>query len=65
MDFGPTVDDAVAFYLGSGPVRALLEERPELAEDAGAALATTLGRYLTPAGVRVPATHWLVTARRP
>jgi len=65
MDFGPTVDAAVAFYMGSGPLRAVLEAQPGLAEDARAALGATLGRYLTPAGVRVPATLWLVTARRP
>jgi SAM-dependent methyltransferase len=65
MDFGPTVAAAVAFYLGSGPVRALLEERPELRGPARDRLEATLGRYLTPTGVRVPATHWLVTARRP
>ena len=65
MDFGPTVAAAVGFYLGSGPVRALLEQRPELAERAPAALEATLRRYLTPDGVRVPATNWLVTAGRP
>jgi len=65
MDFGPTVAGAVGFYLGSGPVRALLDERPELAGPARANLEATMARYLTPTGVRVPATHWLVTARRP
>jgi SAM-dependent methyltransferase len=65
MDFGPTVEGAVRFYLGSGPVRALLEDRPDLAAAAPTRLEATLARYLTPAGVRVPATHWLVTARRP
>jgi SAM-dependent methyltransferase len=65
MDFGPTVDGAVRFYLGSGPVQALLDEHPHLAADARARLEHTMGRYLTSAGVRIPATLWLVTARRP
>jgi SAM-dependent methyltransferase len=63
MDFGP-LDAAVDFYLGSGPVRALLEQHPDLAGTARAHLAATLVRYLTPAGVRIPASLWLVTAVR-
>jgi SAM-dependent methyltransferase len=65
MDFGPTVDSAVGFYLGSGPVRALLEERPDLAAAARARLEEAMARHLTPDGVRIPATLWLVTATRP
>jgi SAM-dependent methyltransferase len=65
MDFGPDVASAVGFYLGSGPVRALLEAQPALAGPARANLEATMARYLTPVGVRVPATHWLVTATRP
>lgn len=65
MDFGPDVDTAVDFYLGSGPVRALLAERPGLGASARARLENTMARYLTPAGVRIPATNWLVTAIRP
>lgn len=64
MDFGP-LDEAVAFYLGSGPVRAVLEQRPDLAASARTRLEATLSRYLTPAGVHIPATSWLVTASRP
>jgi SAM-dependent methyltransferase len=65
MDFGPDVGTAVDFYMGSGPVRALLATRPDLAAPARANLDAILVRYLTPAGVRIPATNWLVAAVRP
>lgn len=65
MGFGPTLDDAVGFYLGSGPVRAAIEARPDLAEVARDRLGAALEPYAGPAGVVIPATHWLVTARRP
>lgn len=65
MGFGPTLDDAVDFYLGSGPVRAVLEARPDVVGVARDRLGAALAPYAGPAGVTVPATHWLVTARRP
>lgn len=66
MGFGATADVAAEFYLGSGPVRAVLERNPELtAESAREVLVQALRPYESPDGVRIPGAHWLVTAVRP
>lgn len=62
MEFGPDAETAAEFYLGSGPVRALLDRL-----DPGAArevLIDALRPYEGPQGVRIPAALWLVTAVR-
>ncbi|MDG4830151.1 class I SAM-dependent methyltransferase [Solwaraspora sp. WMMD1047] len=66
MDFGPELAAATSFFLGSGPVRALLENpagpTPHQAEER---LTAALRRYAGPGGVRIPAATWLVSAVRP
>jgi SAM-dependent methyltransferase len=64
--FGDSPGVAADFYLGSGPVRALLE-RPGSSlteESARHALERAVTPFLTRDGVRIPGAHWLVTARR-
>jgi SAM-dependent methyltransferase len=63
---GPgTVEDAMTFLLATGPGRALFEDvDPELAAKAQAAIRTALAEHLTPNGVELGATAWLVTAHR-
>lgn len=60
--FGRDVPEALAFYLGSGPVRALLESGTVTEADVAAELEPVLGRYADPTGVRIPGRHWLVRA---
>lgn len=65
LRLGPDIDTTAGFYLGSGPVQAILERRPELTEArARESLAAALALYLGADGVRIPGAHWLVTARR-
>lgn len=64
--FGPDAATAADFYLGSGPVRAVLERTPALTETiATERLERVTARYLGEDGVRIPGNHWLVTAERP
>jgi SAM-dependent methyltransferase len=64
--FGADVEEAVQGYLGSGPVRAVLERRPDLSLDgARRRLEGALADHTGPDGVRLGGLHWLVTARRP
>lgn len=63
--FGQTPAAAAEFYLGSGPVRAILERAdPSLAAGARDALEGAMAPFVTEDGVRIPGAHWLVTARR-
>jgi SAM-dependent methyltransferase len=65
LPFGADAREAADFYLGSGPVRAFLEQSPGVTPaEAHAALLAALRPYESPDGVRVPGAHWLVTARR-
>lgn len=65
LRLGPDVATAAGFYVGSGPVRGLLERRPDLTEDrARDILTAALGPYGRDDGVRIPGAHWLVTATR-
>ena len=65
LPFGRDAEEATAFYLGSGPVRALLAEHPEVTPgEARDGLVAALRPFEGPDGVRVPGAHWLVTARR-
>ncbi|MFC6016221.1 class I SAM-dependent methyltransferase [Plantactinospora solaniradicis] len=66
MGFGSSAGVAAEFYLGSGPVRSVLERSPELApERARDILLDALRPYEGPDGVLIPGAHWLVTAGRP
>lgn len=63
--FGETAAVAAEFYLGSGPVRAILERGDaSLAERARGALEAAMAPFVTDDGVRIPGAQWLVTARR-
>lgn len=64
LDFGPDLATATAFYLNSGPLRALLETTGLTQETAHHILAEALLPHETPAGVRIPGTHRLVVATR-
>ena len=64
--FGPDAATATDFYLGSGPVRAVLEHTPTLSEMiARERLQALMTRHLCEDGVRITGNHWLVTAERP
>ncbi|MBF9130567.1 methyltransferase domain-containing protein [Plantactinospora sp. S1510] len=66
MEFGASADVAAEFYLGSGPVRSVLERNPEFAAElARDILVQALRPYESPDGVRIPGANWLVTAVRP
>jgi SAM-dependent methyltransferase len=61
--FGEDLDAAVDFMLGSGPVRGVLDARPDIAAgDPRRLLEEALAPYLAPDGVRLPGAHWLVSA---
>jgi SAM-dependent methyltransferase len=64
MAFGADVNAATGFYLGSGPVQAVLQQHEELTPDAAREILTgALRPYEGPDGVRIPGASWLVTAR--
>jgi ubiquinone/menaquinone biosynthesis C-methylase UbiE len=64
LRFGPDVETATGFFVGAGPVRAVLERRDDLDEDRARELLTrALEPFLGDDGVRIPGAHWLVTAR--
>lgn len=66
LRFGPDAESAAKFYVGSGPVRAFLERRPDVAaEQAESILVSAVAPYLSEDGIRIPGRHWLVTAHRP
>ncbi len=59
------LDAAVAFLMRIGPMAAALEGAPEATVAAVRAdLAAAVAPYHTPAGVKLPASSWIVTARR-
>jgi SAM-dependent methyltransferase len=64
--FGRDASSAAEFYLGSGPVRAILERAGGslTAADARRALEAAVTPFVAEDGVRIPGAHWLVTARR-
>ena len=62
--FGRDVSEAVAFFIGSGPARALLESGAVTEADVVAELDPVLRRYADNTGVRIPGRHWLVRAER-
>lgn len=63
--FGADAAAGAAFYLGSGPVRSLLERTPGLPPALAAErLEHALALFMTKDGVRIPGAHWLVTAVR-
>jgi SAM-dependent methyltransferase len=66
LRFGADVPAATRFFAGGGPVRSVLERRPDISgEQANALLADALAPFAGDDGVRIPGAHWLVTARRP
>jgi SAM-dependent methyltransferase len=63
--FGADAATGAAFYLGSGPVRSVLERTPDLSPARAAErLEQALAPFVTSDGVRIPGAHWLVTAVR-
>jgi SAM-dependent methyltransferase len=58
-----TLDGAVSLALRLGPLGALLRQTPGLTDKARPAVRQALERYVTPAGLEVPAAVWIVTAR--
>ena len=63
--FGADVDAAVAYYLGSGPVRSILERDPDLTTaNASERLERVLERFADASGVWIPGSHWILTATR-
>ncbi len=61
--FGTDAAAAAEGYLGSGPVRGILERHPALGpEDTRRALEEAVAPYLGADGIRIPGSHWLVTA---
>jgi ubiquinone/menaquinone biosynthesis C-methylase UbiE len=63
--FGADVAAAVAFFVGSGPVRGVLERVRDLtAEEAAKRLEVVLRGFAADDGVRIPGSHWIVTATR-
>ncbi|MBY8872038.1 class I SAM-dependent methyltransferase [Micromonospora sp. PLK6-60] len=66
MRFGPDAEVAANFYLGSGPVLALLQQHGDLTREAAReTLVEAIGPYQTETGIQIPGRHWLVTANRP
>lgn len=64
--FGTDAHTAAEGFLGSGPVRAFLEQNPAWTEAAArAALANALAPHVGDDGVRLFGAHWLVRAARP
>lgn len=64
LSFGPDAATAARFYVGSGPVRAILERHDGITEgDARTRLEAAMESFASVGGVRVPGLHWLVTAR--
>ncbi|MEV1294846.1 hypothetical protein [Pseudonocardia sp. NPDC049635] len=63
--FGADVGEALEFYVGAGPVRAALEQQPQLTVDGvRRRLEAVLARYASDSGVWIPGAHWLVTTTR-
>ena len=64
--WGADADDAAAFFLASGPVRALLAGTDAATVDrVRESIAGSLRPYEQPEGVRLALAAWLVTASRP
>jgi SAM-dependent methyltransferase len=62
---GGTIDEAVDFALDLGPTAAALREAgPEAQPKVTAALREAMGSFLTPRGVVLGSSAWIVTARR-
>jgi SAM-dependent methyltransferase len=62
--FGFTPAQAAAAFLGSGPVRAFLEQHPTVPPDAAREqLEAAVTPFTGLNGVRIPGSHWLVEAR--
>lgn len=66
MDFGVDTAEAARFFLGTGPVQALIAGQHGLSEShVVSLLVEDLQPYQTPLGVRLRGDLWLVTASRP
>lgn len=65
MTYGTDVAEAVDFVVGTGPVRALLQQGSLTAAQARQRLTDGLRPYLGSDGVALPGAYWLVTAVRP
>jgi SAM-dependent methyltransferase len=66
MDYGRDAADAAEFILGQGPVVFNLEGvDPQVVEQTRQELRAGLEPYVTPHGVRIPGSVWVVRATRP
>lgn len=65
MTYGADVAEAVDFVVGTGPVRALLQQGSLTVAQARRRLTDGLRPHLGPDGVALPGAYWLVTATRP
>ncbi len=62
--FGQDAASAAGFFLGTGPVRAILDDAVMTADAARTVLEDALRPYAGPEGVRLGGELWVVTARR-
>lgn len=62
--FGQDAASAAGFFLGTGPVRAILDDAIMTPDAARTALEDALRPYAGPEGVRLGGELWMVTARR-
>jgi hypothetical protein len=69
IEIGMDLDEAVEFAMALGPagevVRLAGEEAERLRPEIAAALREGLVEFVTPNGVRAPASTWIVSARAP
>ena len=65
LSFGPDTAAAARFFLGSGPMRAVLQRDSAMTEDhALSLLRAAMEPFASRDGVLIPGEHWLVTASR-
>ena len=60
----PLVNTDLELTLRVGPLGAALREHPSYKDVLTEPVRTVLARYVTPRGVRMPSSVWVVTARR-
>ena len=62
---GTDIEQTVTLALNVDPLGVALREHPKLTEDVANAVRTSLSKYVTPAGVLMPAAVWLVLGHNP
>jgi SAM-dependent methyltransferase len=58
------VEQALKLALRVGPLGKALREHPAIKDDVAVAVRTTLSKYVTPRGVKMPAAVWIVSAHK-